>query len=1025
MSTSVAEHQASKSDSGSLLPELPHVEVNQIQLSVIIRNLCIYSVTELKQFFKLAIPNQRQEMLKLIIYLRNQFLRLYVLIKWVKTIKNYNFHLLIDLLNYLRIKNMNVGQCIWNLKNIVINSTINAKLPKPDLETALEVFTLGSPQIIDNNSFFEKLNRLRAKSSQTTNFIPNNLILKRLEDLDVTLSVKVAMSDVPKKFLDNTKSIKNGKWFIEVPGEYELILSTTGDDSPFHLVDLTFLLSSSSVDMSTYQTNKILHHQINNKLKSNSENVMHELEEILAKKILFLRIFLCKQTLDNYNKTRGKFETPLQVLYDETSITVHYWVNSNTVSQKQDCRIYIDIKNDEFSDEKLKLNLVWNISIPDQVKQILRIKTEYTENVFENLIDFITKIIGDHVKLLKYNLFRSGGSFFSKNEDHNSSLTFSIPLSCNDNTLVDLNVDKRTGNFYMVDKLNAINSKSLLIKHTAIINKSYLNPREVISILQNMKVNYAIAILQNMFLKIGWSVYDESQIDVGNLDNNTNNSSNNSKIKKTFIRMKNWPLNWYLVVSSEILSDSEIFIQIRIIKLIKESNKWNVKHLSEHLSIDPETNLSSVSLKQITYGKISNLQHAILSKIINHSILDIFAELNLEVIELSIDNNSMKFLPDYIQKSVSNSNPSANSSIFGIKSENYMTSKEYSHVLKPLLFLLINSENDIQLYGSFSDSFDTSYLQKCDSKDLEVTFVDKKCFYLDFKEGNKLNTIVSEKSTDDEMKSSLNKMKQILISYKSRLQHLMVLTSTVTRLVDSFPEENFQIVKMNGEEICFKYLPRFDKIPNNTDYDCKIKLDNFNISKGLNFELSDNNPQKVMNSIIDTTNIGPLDHKSMFRYFRMTSQLFATLEELRFLQENGDSNESNWKFQFNIHGTSEFKLDYYLNNEDGAPSGISLLISILPFTNGSESTQLKYKISSQIPTTKQTLNKGASPTSSPIFVINTNIQKTCFQLTGSALSSNENFMNGAKSVIKLNDSLSCSGEDIYKVLTYIHKLIVA
>ena len=102
-------------------PEIPHVEVNQIQLSVVIRNLCIYTMTEIKEFFKLEQPNQRQNMLKLVVYLRNQFLRLYVLVKWVKTIKNNNFHLLIDLLNYLRVKNMNVGQVIWNLKNIVIN----------------------------------------------------------------------------------------------------------------------------------------------------------------------------------------------------------------------------------------------------------------------------------------------------------------------------------------------------------------------------------------------------------------------------------------------------------------------------------------------------------------------------------------------------------------------------------------------------------------------------------------------------------------------------------------------------------------------------------------------------------------------------------------------------------------------------------------------------------------------------------------------------------------------------------------
>ncbi|XBW34829.1 hypothetical protein QEN19_000395 [Hanseniaspora menglaensis] len=1016
MSTSIAENQVRNDKESQIMHELPHVEVNQIQLSVIIRNLCVYSVTELKQFFKLSIPNQRHEMLKLIIYLRNQFLRLYVLIKWVKTIKNNNFHILIDLLNYLRIKNMNVGQCIWNLKNIVINSTINAKLPKPDLETALEVFTLGTPQLIDNHSFFDKLRKLRANTTQKTNYISDSLILKRLEDLDVTLSVKIAMSDVPKKFLDGTKSIRDGKWFIEIPGEYELILSTTGDDAPFHLVELTFLLSSSSVDMSTYQTNKNLQHQINSKLSSNTDKVLHHLDEILTKKILFLRIFLCKQIIDTYNKTRGNFETPLQVLYDESSLTVHYWINSKIVSQSKDCSIYIDIKKDEFGDNNLKLNLRWNISIPDQTKQLLGIKLEYSENVFENLVQYITNIIDDHMKLLKYNLYRIGGSFFNRLDEYDRNLVFEIPISSKDKGLINLDIEKRSGRFYMVDKSNSINSLSLLKKHSDALNKAHLTTRDTISLLQNMKVNYAINILQNMFIKTGWSVYDESQIYVGSLDDNT-------KIKKMFIRMRNWPLNWYLVVSNEIISDSEIFIQIRIIKLIKESNKWKVKHLSECLKIDENTNVTSISLNQVTYRKVSQLQSTILSKIINHGILDIFAELKLQVMEFSTEKHNLKFLPEHIQTKISSEKSLSSFSLFGIKSANYMTAKEYSHLVKPLLFLLINSDNDITLYGSFSDSFDTSYLQKCDKDELEVTFVDKKAFYLKYGDISKLHKSETCEKTNDEMKSSLNKMKQILLSYKSKLQHLMVLTSTITKLVESFPEENFQIVRMSGEEICFNYLPKFSNNEDSSDYDCKIKVDNHSLSKGLNFELSEKNPQKELNSIIDTIKSGTLNHTSMFKYYHMTSQLFATLEHLKNLQKGYTENESIWNFKFYIHGASEFKLDYYLKNEKGADC-ISLLIKILPIANSSKYTTLQYKLCAYLPDLKHHKNKTTSTTSSKTSAIFSSIQKTCFQLISSDPILDDNYMNGATSVVKLNDSLCCSAEDLYKVLMYIHKLIV-
>lgn len=1001
------------SKTGSI-PEIPHVEVNQIQLSVVIRNLCVYTMTEIKEFFKLNQPNQRINMLKLVVYLRNQFLRLYVLIKWVKTIKNNNFHLLIDLLNYLRVKNMNVGQVIWNLKNIVINSTLNAKLPKPDLETSLQVFTLGAPQIKDDTEVMKKLNKLKDQYSSAQSLIPKDMIIQKLDDLDVYLSMKIAMVNVPESFKSGTKYIKNGKWAVEIEGEYEIIFTVTSDSSPFCLVDIRFLLSSNSLDLSKQQTNKVLYQHINAILSSDKAKCLYEVENLLSKKVLFLRIFLCKQILANHNQSKGQYETPLKIVYNESSITINYWVASNLVSSNQDHSILVSIKEDTEGDNRLKLSLKWNLDIPVNIKNYLKIKTEYSDDLFENIVEYISEIINNHIRLIKHTLFTNGKSIFTGTE---SNLIFEVPVTPTKNSVLEIEIDRRTGRYYFKDSDNCLNSSQLLMAQAKLINQQYMHHNEILSAIQSLKIKNSLVVLQNMFLKTGWCVFHDSQIAL-------NEHEMNSKSKKSFIRMKNWPLHWYLVVSTRINSTNDIIVYVQIAKLIKENMNWTIKHLSEFLEFDEGSSMNYISMSEITYKKILKLQNTILAKIISHSILDIFLQLKLNAKQISTSGSGFKFLPSYILNNMSLQNIDVNNlSLFCIKAEDFMAGEKHENVIKPILFIAIDSANNITLYGSFDDKFETSSLISCNPRDLRINFLDQKAFYM--KTDEKITSENKASDTEDESLTSLNRMKDIIAKYKSDLNHLIVLTSTITRLTSIFPSNNFSIIKVNVDEILFNYLPKNKQSSDTLEYDCKIDLKNTSALTEMKFELSPKNPQRILDDFFVFADKKAINQKVLFEYYQNTSHLFAAIEQIKNYYNNENQNVNNISFKLFVHSLTEFELGFYTSTGDQTYEGIGIKMKLRVITRGHDTPTLIYEIETRSIDVNKNLKKVTENTNkhSKFEIINDRLHKECFVANHS--DPNNRFTQIQKKsnlLLQLGNYIVCSPDDVYDIIIYIHNV---
>ncbi|KAH3903231.1 uncharacterized protein SCODWIG_02378 [Saccharomycodes ludwigii] len=679
-------------------PPIPHVNVNQLPVSVLIRNLTIYAVKEMDQFFKLnhhsLNSNKRTAFLQLIIYLRNQFLRIYVLIKWCKTIKKNNFHLLIDLLNYFRTYNMHVNNCIWALKNGIMASMTNAKIPNPDLKTALEVFTLGRPNLTTYN-IIGSVSNINGGVEKT---IPLDLILKRIKDLNVLLSIRITMMEVPLKF--KNYQIKDGRIIIVVPGEYELQISTVTSKSPFYFVNFRLLLLSDEEEgEGTENTNggsgitsgkesSLLgnHYYYNNSNAGKNSNLekiandlllkekddvssLYRLENFLDKYMISLKLYLLHKNLNKLAKT--KYAKNMIHKYDQkrSLITLKYWVNSR-IALPSDTSITIGISKDT-GNLILKWNINKNLPFAD-------VPTVYAENILTTLPDIIDEIIFNHIQIIKHNLMsidtglfsNSGGEDAASNntemdntnamllldinksgnapghnidntDDKEVTLTFYIPVTCTTNMPVKLKINPTTGLLYFKNP-----NSSLLLAYIDKLNRSIMTPHQLIKMLHGLKLDKIVQTLSDMFNRSNWVVFNSEEIKLPaeklhphhqNID--SDNKDSDVLIKDLFIRLNTWPVNWYLIMSVISLSTS-CYVEKKICKIVSKGGTWHLNYISD--------DGGPMKLEHISYQRIEYLSTNILAKIINHIIIDSLNELGIE--KIIIPASMYGILPNYVSQ---------------------------------------------------------------------------------------------------------------------------------------------------------------------------------------------------------------------------------------------------------------------------------------------------------------------------------------------------------------------------------------
>ncbi|ONH68442.1 Mediator of RNA polymerase II transcription subunit 14 [Cyberlindnera fabianii] len=296
MDTATMKDQQSQVHPSQGPPEIPHITTNIIPLSQILRKFAESSFSELQQVIQTQPNNEakKKRLLELIVRLRQEYVRLYVLTKWSRT-SAQDFTKFIDILVWLKEQTFHFNNLIWGTKSLN-QSLLSAKLPNPDLITALEVYTNGRPTLPTHNFIEPKISTKK--------------VLSTLKELNTILYMKYATADdLPEEFTNY--SIKDGRIYIYTE-DYNLQISTADETGPFFLISFEFTFGD-------FVTSRHLMRVCNETLRTSG---FQELKRLLTNYTNTMKLYLIHQKLSPMKTIKHVYHQ------DKFQIVVHYWVNS-------------------------------------------------------------------------------------------------------------------------------------------------------------------------------------------------------------------------------------------------------------------------------------------------------------------------------------------------------------------------------------------------------------------------------------------------------------------------------------------------------------------------------------------------------------------------------------------------------------------------------------------------------------------------------------------------------------------------
>ncbi|KAH3680630.1 hypothetical protein WICMUC_000222 [Wickerhamomyces mucosus] len=472
-------------------PELAHITTNIIPLSTVLRKFSEFSYAELSHVIQTQPNNdaKKKKLLELIVYLRQEYMRLYVLTKWSK-ISAKDFTKLIDILAWLRQQTDYFTNLIWAVKSIN-QSLLSAKLPNPDLITALEVLNNGRPTLPTHNLLESR--------------ITTKKILETLEDLNVVISMKFALvENLPDEFKDY--SIKDGRISIFTK-DYKFELSAIDENSPFFIINFKFINfdhdqnNDQGINIGNNpQVSKHLIKICNEILRADN---FQELHRVLTNYTNTVKLYLIHTKLNELKNIKHVYHA------DKFQIVVNYWINSFVFKNS-----YIEIG---LSKKTEKICYKW-----------------YKQGEFQELFEDV-----DHVEdFLKEIYYKHSQKSLKKIEN----------LTVNKSVL---QINELTGIFYFKNSTPTLNNflKKLNLDDFNNINENLRSLR------RDLKFNEASTILnitgwiQNDLIKLNLNDFKKiSQSMLNGLDvDESSNNIHNGKNWKFFTRNE-WPSNWCLML---------------------------------------------------------------------------------------------------------------------------------------------------------------------------------------------------------------------------------------------------------------------------------------------------------------------------------------------------------------------------------------------------------------------------------------------------------------------------------------------
>lgn len=675
------------------LPEIPHISNNIIPLSNILKFYTQEAYKQLNTLIEnLAVTvesesdvNRKKSFLKLIISLREDFIKVYTLTKWASNSKDISK--LIDLLNWFRMQEFHFEKLSFQLNSL--NSFSGAKLPNSDILTSLEVLINGRPSLPSYN--FIK-----------TPKISNTKILQVLQDLNLILSTRMALNDnIPKRFINNY-TIKDGRIYFTIPNEFQVSITVANDliidsdadyhQSPYYFVDFAFLFGlNPETSLITHRDNNIitrLPKKSHEKLEKVVNNILlnsklNGLYDLLHKYSISFKLYLIAKQLRDIC-INSKWRNNIQFNYQngKSLIIINYWCGQYL---SKNWKSFIELGIDKsynlnfrwFRNGKYILNHgitgLWSKdfsekAIEDDEEEAGDLSVDLILNIIVNKhSEILMKKIHDELNHRFKTLNQSDGEDQEKhsdneienniNDDENNSDQICsyitshqlvIKLSPNKSTIFAIN--PLTGLFYFIDPTpiqeqitKNINKQPINIK-----NNNFVSENDMINNILNNLIQLRLQVfnmeINNKLITTGWinnAIIKLNEYETGKLFNFLINN-NETATKIQFYRRKNWPSSWFLIdLITGTLSTTYWWVaRIRSIKgewkiQWMQKLQFNMNTPSDSTALDKSYQMinSGVEPYYLNYEFFNSLSSICSNMILDHMILEELQIRNIKYIK--------------------------------------------------------------------------------------------------------------------------------------------------------------------------------------------------------------------------------------------------------------------------------------------------------------------------------------------------------------------------------------------------------
>lgn len=608
------------------LPPIPHITNNIIPLSNILK---FHSQEAYKQILTIienlsstvnseSDSSRKSKFLTGIISLRQDFIKLYTLVKWAQNSKDVSK--LIDLVNWLRGQEFYFEQLGYGLNEL--NRFSGAKLPNSDLLTSLEILIQGRPQLPSYN--FIKPSKI---SSEKT--------LEVLQNLNLVLNARMALlDDLPPRFINNYE-IRDGRIIFTIPNEFQISITVANDliiyepedyyKSPFYFIDFKFLFGiNPDTSLITHKDSKIIT-TLPKKARENLERIINQvllksglkgLYETLHKYSISFKLYLIARQLKQLS-INSKWRNVIQFKYQSSLIIINYW-SSQYLSRNWKSFIELGIeKNYNINFRWFKNGRYVNNDDGLSLESIPALNNDDEEDLSVDLI--LNVIINRHSEELISKIYNQLVTFLP--EDSCSLINphqIFIKLTPTKSTI--FSIYPLTGLFYFINPspiqstiTNKLNSPPPNPKNRNFITEQDMIDNVVFNLIQlkletfNKEISFKLMTIE----RITNEVIELNDYELTKLYNfliDEKEGWNHNKIQ--FYRCKNWPSSWFLINLISGLT-SKTYWWVAGIKSIK--GEWKIQWVQK---------LKFGNEEQLNYEFFDNLSTVCSNLIIDHLIIE-------------------------------------------------------------------------------------------------------------------------------------------------------------------------------------------------------------------------------------------------------------------------------------------------------------------------------------------------------------------------------------------------------------------